>query len=62
MQFSDLILSIPTAINVVELCSIQDNIVICKSINNEDSCKFINLLESSICVRSVIYNERAYII
>ena len=44
MKFSELFLDSPTASNVVELCSIRDNIVICNTINNEDICKLIKLL------------------
>ena len=44
MKFSVLFLDSPTASNVVKLCSIRDNIVICNTINNEDTCKLINLL------------------
>ena len=44
MKFSDLFLDSPTASNVVELCSIRDNIVICTNINNEDTSKLINFL------------------
>ena len=44
MKCSELFLGSPTAINVVELCSIRYNIVICNTINNEDTCKLINLL------------------
>ena len=36
MTFSELFLGSPTASNVVEPCSIRDNIVICNTINNED--------------------------
>ena len=37
MNFSYLFLSSPTASNVVELGSIRNNIVICNTINNEDT-------------------------
>ena len=39
-----LFLGSPTASNVLELCSIRDNIVICNTINHDDTCKLINLL------------------
>ena len=42
MEFTELFLGLPTASNVIEQCSIRDNIVICNSINNEDT--LINLL------------------
>ena len=41
MKFSKLFLCSPTASNMVELCSIRDNIVICNTINNENTCKWI---------------------
>ena len=44
MKFTELFPGSPTASNVVELCSIRDDIVICNTINNEDTCKLINLL------------------
>ena len=44
MQFSELFICSPTASNVVELCSIRGNLVICNTINNEDTYKLINLL------------------
>ena len=67
MKCSELFLDSPTAGNVVELCPIRDNIVICNTINNEDICKLINLLaclllESNIYVRSVICIKHTYII
>ena len=43
MKFTELFLGLPTAGNVVELCSIRDNIVICNTINNENTCKLFNL-------------------
>ena len=42
MNFYELFLGSPR--NVVELCSIRDNIVICNTIDNEDTCKLIHLL------------------
>ena len=44
MKFSELCLWSSTASNMLEICSIRDNIVICNTINNEDTCKLINLL------------------
>ena len=44
MKCSYVFLVSPTTSNVVKLCSIRDNIVICNTINNKDVCKFVNLL------------------